>query len=531
METSEIKRDIFISYRNDGSGDEFASRLSRDLKERGFSVYFNPEEQRTHNFQAKILAAVQNCKDFILILSKGCLEGLINNEPVDWVREEILEANRHNKHIIPILMKNVEMPKDKMVMPESLRFLPDIDALSLYGEYLVSPFSVLIGTLNSKNDGKDKYRDTFNANPGYKVCEDLSQLRLAAQAGDVGAMYELGQMYYYGATNEAGTDAQRDFEKAAYWLNQVAESSDEALRCHALSTIARMYYSGAFPREPQSYEKAFQYHSEAAEQDACSVANVGFMLREGIGCDFDFSKVLGYYKEKYLQHDDATNMALADFLTRYGRFQEAIEVYDSLRDVSPEANYRIGMLYRRGVMSDPPRPDYFRAAFYLRKAADKNHVLAAYEYGMICFLPTSHFPKDFQEAETYLKIAADGGYAQAQYLLGFMYEYGHVKKDLVLAVDYLEKARAQSHSQAALELATIYQQPECQNYQKAYECAKTAASHGAPEGELILANLLFWGRGCEADVNKAYEMYSRAYQHGMHYASVMMKKIDALGKQ
>lgn len=32
-------------------------------------------------------------------------------------------------------------------------------------------------------------------------------------------------------------------------------------------------------------------------------------------------------------------------------------------------------------------------------------------------------------------------------------------------------------------------------------------------------------------MNRAYEMYSRAYQHGMHYASVMMQKIEELNKQ
>ena len=79
-----------------------------------------------------------------------------------------------------------------------------------------------------------------------------------------------------------------------------------------------------------------------------------------------------------------------------------------------------------------------------------------------------------------------------------------------------------------MELASLYQQPECQNYQRAYECAKIAASHGVGEGELILGNLLFWGRGCDADMNKAYEMYARAFAHGHYYAQVMMKKIESI---
>ena len=39
---------------------------------------------------------------------------------------------------------------------------------------------------------------------------------------------------------------------------------------------------------------------------------------------------------------------------------------------------------------------------------------------------------------------------------------------------------------------------------------------------------MFWGRGCEADMDKAYEMYSAAYEHGMYFAGTMMEKIRAI---
>ncbi len=58
-----------------------------------------------------------------------------------------------------------------------------------------------------------------------------------------------------------------------------------------------------------------------------------------------------------------------------------------------------------------------------------------------------------------------------------------------------------------------------------------AAEHGVAEGEFLLANLLFLGRGCEPDINKAYELYKRAYAHGIHYASSMMARIDKLKRE
>lgn len=114
-----------------------------------------------------------------------------------------------------------------------------------------------------------------------------------------------------------------------------------------------------------------------------------------------------------------------------------------------------------------------------------------------------------------MKLAADGGLAEAQYVFGYMYKSGHVVKDLKKAIYYLEKAKNQSHSLAALELSGIYQQKECQNFQLAFKCAEMAASYGVAEAEFVLGVLLLLGRGCDYDMNKSYEMLQRAYCHGI----------------
>lgn len=101
------RKDIFISYRKDGSGEQFSNRLCEDLEELGYGVYFDSNESYTHSFPEHIKEAIAGCKDFILIISAGCLERLIKNEPVDWVREEILTAKKYEKNIISILMDNV----------------------------------------------------------------------------------------------------------------------------------------------------------------------------------------------------------------------------------------------------------------------------------------------------------------------------------------------------------------------------------------------------------------------------------------
>lgn len=522
-----IKKDIFISYKNDGSGNQFAARLCQDLEKMGYSVYFNSNEERASSFPERLKTAVAECRDFILILSKGCLEQLKRYDTVDWVREEVLTARKHEKHIIPILMEGVDLPKNADDMPEDLRFLPHIDAIRFPEQYVDSPLLVLMGALRAGSDGKDYYKDIFNCNPRFDVTKDYQQALEKAQTGDIQAMYDVGMLCFYGVTDAEGTAAAWDFEQAAYWLKKVADSEDE-LRYHAMSTLGRMYYQGTMPREPQSYEKSFQLQCQAAHKDTLAASERAMMLRSGIGCEFDYGKVLQYLRDNTRKGDDISLMALAQFFAKYGKFEEAIQVYESMSVISPEADYQMGILYRDGVMEDPPRPDYIQAAYYFRNAADNNHIQAAYEYGLMCLRPSGRFRKNFRNAEKYFTIAAEGGLAAAQYMLGYMYRTGLADKDLHKAVECLEKAKAQSHSYSALELASLYQQPECRNYQRAYECAKIAAGHGIAEGAFILGNLLLWGRGCEADVNKAYEMYTYAADRGIYYARVMMEKIEKM---
>lgn len=523
-----MSKDIFISYRNDGCSNQFAHRLAADLTEMGYSVYFNPNEQHSDSFPDRLRNAVENCKDFILVLSPASMQRLQRDDEIDWVREEILTARENGKHIIPVLVDGAVMPSRPEDMPPKLGFLPYVDAIKLPDEYKNSPFTALLVGLHSKQDGLDRYKDAFNSNPDFSVNQIYEQLQQEAESGSVEAMYELGMMCYYGVTTAQG-ESRWDYEQAVFWLRKVSEA-DHPLRHDAENILARMYYNGTVPKEPQSYEKAMEYIERAAPYNNYARAQKAYHLREGLGCEFDFEKNLEFMKDGIGDGDNMMAMGLANFYIKYGKYAEAMEVYDSIENLTPDINYKIGMLYRNGVLTDPPMPDFMQAAYYLRNAADENHIMAAYEYAMLCFRPTGRFRKDFRSAQKYLQIAADGGLADAQYVLGFMYKSGHIRRDLDKAVEYLEKAKAQGHSFSAMELATVYQQPETQNYQRAYECATIAAEHGLAEGEFLLANLLLLGRGCEPDTNKAYGLFSRAYTHGIHYASVMMDRIDKMRK-
>ncbi len=523
-----MNKDIFISYKNDNAGNNFATRLKDDLENHGYSVYFNSDEAGSGHFPERLKEAIRGCKDFVLVVSQGCLSQLMANHKVDWIREEILAAQQHSKHIIPILMSGVEMPKDKDDMPESLRFLPDIDAISMPEQYTRSPFDVLLKTVISKAEKDDIYRDIHNSNSEYNVIKDFEMTLAEAESGDPKAMYEVASMYFYGFTDEKN-ESNRDFSKAYKWFKKLSEIESD-YKLYSMTMLGRMYYDCQIPIEKQSYEKSLQYHRMVADKiPFCySTGRAAYMLQTGRGCEFDFCEVEKFFLDRLENSDDSFKINLADFYINYGKFKQAVEVFNSMDVVPAVVEYKLGMLYKNGLVSDPPKPDYVQASYHFQNALNGEHIVpeAANQLGLLYFAPTKGFRKNFQMAQHYFLMGAEMGDKDACYMLGYMYEFGYVEKNYQKALHYFSIAESKGDINSSHHLAMIYQQSECKNYHKAFKHAQTSANYGNPEGEFIFANLLFFGRGCEANVEKAYEMYSRAYMHGFDQAKFMMEKIE-----
>ena len=514
-------KDIFISYKNDGEGNHFAARLCEDLKHEGYSVYFNPDEGKTGNFPERLRKAIYACKDFVCIVTRGYMDDLKENtDDVCWIRDELLCAKKYARHIVPILVNGASMPKNKLDMPENLRFFPDIDAFTFPEQYLISPFTMLTDALISVNNGTDDYRDVQCSNILIDPEQYISQIEEQAKSGDVEAMYKAGMLFFH------GIGGPRDFKKAAKWLKQVSET-DHKLSVYANTLIARMYYSGSMPREEQSYEKSFEYHKKA-EEDPYSAAQVAFMQRIGSGCKYDFQIIEDYYLKIIDSNDAMCKMGLADFYELHGQFQKAAKIYQDLADTVPDAAYKLGMMYKNGILSTPPMPDYRKAATYLKMASDQGNVNAAFEYGVLHFNPTGNLKKNFREAQQYFEKAADAGHMEAQYILGYMYEYGHVEKNYLKAIHYFQKAVDQGHVFSGMHLAVLYQQPEIHNYQKAFQNCYFSAEHGCGLACFYLGNMYLFGCGCESDEDKAFLYYRRAAEMGIYEAKVMMWEAEKL---
>lgn len=109
---------IFISYRRDG-GEFFGKILSDKLIAKGYSVFFDVEALRSGPFNDQLYQVLDQCQDFIVILSPHALDRCVN--PGDWVCSEIAYAIQQKKNIVPIVLRDFVWPE---ILPEAIRTLP-----------------------------------------------------------------------------------------------------------------------------------------------------------------------------------------------------------------------------------------------------------------------------------------------------------------------------------------------------------------------------------------------------------------------
>ena len=526
----EYQRDIFISYKHDDESEHMARKLTGDLEAAGYSVYFNPNEIRSGNFNDRLLGTICGCRDLLLIVSSKCLEQLLRHEKEDWIRTELLAAESQGKTIIPVMLRGVEFPEEE-AFPSDLRFLRMKQAVDLPRDYMRMPFPELIKMLSSKPERGDIYRDVYNSNKEYNVTDDFKLLKQEAESGDYEAMYQLANMYFYGMADEQGGSS-RDFGKAYEWFKRISDADNE-FSYLADSMIAKMHYRGVVPCSMQSYEKALEYHKKAAYKSGYSAQQLAYMLSTGSGCEYNFEIAEGQYLASIEHGDSIAYNELAKMYIRLGKFESAERVYQVICNDFPDASYQLGCLYKSGVLNDPPCPDYDKAFHYFLNAINQCEVdggrckpEAYFEVGTMFFNPTGRFKKNFKRAQEYFLKAADMGHVSAQYMVGYMYEHGHVERNIQKAIEYHKRAADGGHALSPTHLAILYQMEECKNYHQAFKYAQIAADLDEKEGQFVLGNLLYMGRGCEPNVNKAYEMYSKAYQHGVDQAGFMLKKIE-----
>lgn len=121
--------DVFISYRRNGG--EHTAKIIRDrLCELGYEVFYDVESLRSGNFNEKLYSVIDECKDFVLILSPGALDRCVNED--DWVRKEVEHAISKNKNIVPVMLRDFSFG---CPLPKSMESLPYLNAIEANSQF------------------------------------------------------------------------------------------------------------------------------------------------------------------------------------------------------------------------------------------------------------------------------------------------------------------------------------------------------------------------------------------------------------
>lgn len=124
------KTEVFISYRREGG--EFVAKKLRDvLVKAHYHAFMDIEGLGSGNFNDALLNAIDNSKDYVLILSENSLNRCENED--DWVRREIEYARSKNKKFVLLQDKKFVFPEN---LPESCSFLKDEEMIRIEYEKL-----------------------------------------------------------------------------------------------------------------------------------------------------------------------------------------------------------------------------------------------------------------------------------------------------------------------------------------------------------------------------------------------------------
>lgn len=145
--------DIFISYRRKGAGAGVAGEMQAKLENRGFKVFLDVDEIGSGRFPDQIKQAIEECRDFILVLAPGTLDRCV--EEGDWVRREIEEAEQLGKNIVGVALPGFNMPTSDS-LPSSLRDIPTRQVFLWTHEYRVASFEKIVENLVSTREKNKK---------------------------------------------------------------------------------------------------------------------------------------------------------------------------------------------------------------------------------------------------------------------------------------------------------------------------------------------------------------------------------------
>jgi uncharacterized membrane protein YeaQ/YmgE (transglycosylase-associated protein family) len=110
--------DVFISYRRD-RGVEAARLIANALKEHRLRTFLDVDELGAGHFDEALLESITNTPSFVVLLTPQALD---RAEEQDWLRQEISQAIKVDRNVVPIVWPEFKFPEPQ-TLPEDIRAL------------------------------------------------------------------------------------------------------------------------------------------------------------------------------------------------------------------------------------------------------------------------------------------------------------------------------------------------------------------------------------------------------------------------
>ncbi|KAJ1956564.1 hypothetical protein GGI12_005274 [Dipsacomyces acuminosporus] len=246
------------------------------------------------------------------------------------------------------------------------------------------------------------------------------------------------------------------------------------------------------------------------------------------GIELDKSKALQLFTYAAKNHHASAAYKVAvhqEERKQYARAFSYFQMAAALGDVS--ANYRMANVFLDGTLGK--KMNVKQALIYLRRAAELANDECPYGALLLGRMYLGEYPNpavydvvfvDSEEAQKLLDKAARLGSADAQYLLGRLFEFGECKfpVDPYTSIHYYQLAAEQDSAEAQMALSGWYLSGAegiiNPDDQLTFDWGHRAAQQGLPRAEFAMGYYYEMGIGCEKNINRAIEWYERAASHG-----------------
>ncbi|MCB9468976.1 MAG: sel1 repeat family protein [Candidatus Obscuribacterales bacterium] len=265
----------------------------------------------------------------------------------------------------------------------------------------------------------------------------LDLYELAADQGNLRALYQAGRIYYN------GTGVKEDRQKGLEYFKKGMDKGDDIATVSI--AIAQMTAMGM----DRDLDKGLALLKKIAdkaptEAELAAIKEAGELPAPGLA-----ALNLGYVYRDGITDDQGKTVLERDPKEALKWFQKAAEC-GSVKAIS-----NLGTAYLNGSGADK---DPARAIAYMKVAAKNGDAVSLYNLSLLYEIGVKDvLEKDGQKSVAFLKRAADAGYPTAQRELGAAYLGGiSVDKDEKVAFEYLSKATAGGDEIAKVNLAICY---------------------------------------------------------------------------